>query len=230
MSTPAIILGQPETVLRIGPCILLRAGEWEQGYSDTLAHFLQVQRQIGESSWFKSDCTYTVSGGKVTDRGFPDLESFVYAAVYFRQLCSERDHLFIDACDCYTRFVDSPAKVAWVNAERERFLSSWRKPGLHIKTHTTEELFHAFLYGAYLLHSIPMAREKHKNAFKAIIAGYSREQVQFELHGSLRQLFNHVANVAVVISQDFAQWVATGQVPKPDVMWHKSLFEAQKRT
>ncbi|MFQ5734807.1 MAG: hypothetical protein ACE5KM_22975 [Planctomycetaceae bacterium] len=222
----AIVLGEPKTVLSLGPAELRATADWHQDDSDTLAHFIQVHWQIAESSWLKDDCNFTSCGDNTGGR-FPDLESFVFVAVYFRQLFSDRDHLFSDACECYVRAVDSPVKAAWVNKEKERCLSAWNEPGLFINNHSREEVFNAMMYGAHLLHSLPSTWKRHRDAFRDILANTPRHKMLFEIHGALRTMLNYVNDVAVVAYQDFAHWLDKGDAPAPDVMWHESVFVSE---
>ncbi len=219
-----MVIGDLESVLRLGPATLVNKDDWEQKHSDTLAHFVQVHRQIAESSWYHSGCRFTMSGGHVTGSNFSDLEAFVYAAVYFRQLLSEKDRLFFDACETYGRFVGNPVKAAWVDAEREGLVAAWSGACFFVPDHSAQTVFDAFLYGSFLLHHIPKARKKHVDAFKAVISGVPRERLLYGLNGSLLAVFNYVAHVAAVVSQDFSSWSNAGLVPAPDLTWHKSLF------
>ena len=231
MEATTMELGKPETVLRLGPSTLREDADWTQDDSDTLAHFIQVHKQIAQSSWRKANCRFTSVGGEVTDSTFPGLESFVYVAVYFRQLLAQRDQLFVRACDCYAKSVASPAKGAWVTAEKNRCLSSWGSPTFFIKEYSTQDLFDAFLYGTYLLHSVSSDWKKSKRAtqqrrtIRDILDRYEPSRTLFQLHGSLRILFNYVSHVAAVTYQDFAQWVNNGHAPRPDIMWHDAIFK-----
>lgn len=222
---PAIVAGDPHTVLQLGPAGLRPDGAWTQQDSDTLCHFFQVHGQIARSSWLEQECRISDSGGRPAGR-FPELESFVYAAVYFRQLFSGKDRLFSDACERYVRVVDSRSKAAWIHREKESALANWRSPGLFITSYSTEAVFDAMLYGTHLLHSLPRTWKEHREAFRDILANTPRERMLFELHASLREMLNHVSNVSIVMFQDFSRWLSCGIVPAPDVMWHESVFAA----
>ncbi|MGD9855845.1 MAG: hypothetical protein AB7U20_12945 [Planctomycetaceae bacterium] len=210
-------------MLQLGPVGLKSSAGWTQEDSDTLAHFIQVHAQISRSSWRKQKVTFN-SCGEETSGTFPDLESFVYVAVYFRQLFSDKDRLFEDACDRYIRAVDSPVKAAWIHKEREAGLNHWASPGWMVPTHTTEDLFNAMLYGAHLVHSLPTTWKKYRDAFRDIMNNTPREKLLFEVHGSLLTALNYVAGAAAVMYQDFAEWLHTGSAPLPDIMWHESVF------
>ncbi|TWU13356.1 hypothetical protein CA54_21910 [Symmachiella macrocystis] len=218
-----IVLHKPETVLRRGPAGIRSSTVWTQEDSDIVAHFIQVRAQISRSLWLQKECTFN-SCGNSRPGTFPDLESFVYVAVYFRQLFAHKDRLFTDACDRYIRAVDSPAKMAWMAKEREAGLNYWKSPGLIVPTHTTEDLFNAMLYGTHLIHSLPATSKRHLDTFRVILNNTPQKKLLFEVHGSLRTVLNYVSAAAVVMHQDFAEWLNTGAAPPPEIMWPESVF------
>src|SRR5208282_2733798 len=91
MNAPAIILGEPDSILRLPKAALRDPGKWTQLDSDVLAHLIQVQSQIQESRWSKSKIHFTTQGGQLLDHSFPEFEDFVFVAVYLRQLIAKRD-------------------------------------------------------------------------------------------------------------------------------------------
>jgi hypothetical protein len=112
-----IVRGDVGTVLGLPPSGFVNRSVWTQKKSDMLAHFMQVAGQISRSSWMSASCNFRVQGGKVLKSQFPSIESFVYGAVYFRQLYAG-DKLFFKACDIYTKHAGDPLKASWVTATR----------------------------------------------------------------------------------------------------------------
>src|SRR5690349_4432187 len=117
MNAPAIIAGDPNSILRLPKAALRSPGEWKQLDSDMLAHLLQVQKQIQESRWNKANVRFREQGSQLLDHSFPEFEDFVFAAIYLRQLIAKDDNLLEDAADRYCRFVDCQIRPAWVRRE-----------------------------------------------------------------------------------------------------------------
>ena len=204
-----------------------RVGDWQQRDSDQFAHFVQVNKQISDSRWNSSKVSFTKSGDKFTGGEFPDIESFVYVSVYFRQLFHRRrtDQLFNKVCDRYIHFSADVGKAAWVAEEKKRFNSALENPFFMLQGYSVEQLIEAFIYGASILHGIPADQCESKKHFHELVADHARERVLFSLHGSLKMLQNHVSAVAAVVYQDFGNWLNTHNLPLPDVIWHFSLFQ-----
>jgi hypothetical protein len=220
---PAIVLGDANSVLRLGPKGVRKDAACSQSDSDVIAHFVQVNAQISRSSWLESRCELPDPTSGVTGR-FPSLESFVYVAVYFRQLFATKDRLFDDACEAYLRTTGNALKAAWVYQEQKRANGTWKSKGWFVDQVTTEELFGAMIYGAHLVHSRRGTKSKPLATFRNLLATTTRERLLFEMHGSLRRMMNHVSKISAVIYQDYSHWVNDGLLPRPDVMWHESLF------
>lgn len=230
MRNSPIVLGDAVSVLERGPAPMQRVGDWQQRDSDQFAHFVQVNKQISESRWSSSEVSFSKSGDTFTGGTFPDIESFVYVAVYFRQLFGRprSDRLFNKVCDRYVHFVGNPGKCAWLAEERRRFNDKLNQPFFMLQGYSVEQLIEAFLYGASILHGIPHDQCENKKHFHEIISNHDRERVLFSLHGSLKMLQNHVSRVAAVIYQDFSNWINSHNLPLPDVIWHFSLFQPPK--
>jgi len=223
-----VILGNVRSVLQLGPSSLRNKGRWEQKHSDTLAHFLQVHGQIANSSWLKEKCNLKIIGDNIESE-VPSLEQLIYVSVYFRQLYSERDRLFKDACDTYMNFVENEAKQQWVMYEKKCFLGGLNGPPMFPPGGkvSSKEIIEVFLYGALIIHSNKSNREADKEKrrfFKKLLGEWGKEKLVFSLNGCLKQLYNHVATVAPVIYQDLAYWQRTEKIPAPDIQWHKRVF------
>jgi hypothetical protein len=199
-------------------------GSWTLDHSDTLAHFIQVHGQLVRSRWYAAEIRFTTQGGELLGGEFPDLEQFVFAAVYFRQLFARRDQLLNNAVECYGEFVDCPIRGSWVREEEERFDAAVNACACPLTGCTRRELFEACLYGAGLLHKFPGRTDKKGEQFLDLHDDKQRYVVLFALHGSLRTILNHVGHLAVVIRRDFAHWQTTYSLPPPDVRWHDRLF------
>lgn len=225
-----IVKGDANSVLRIGPVSMKNRGDWQQHDSDLFAQFLQVNRQISKSRWSSADCRFKSQGGRLIEGTFPDIEDFVYAAVYFRQLIHRGmyDQLFSRVCDRYTHFIDFFGKAAWVHAEKEQFANTLKSPTLELPDYTIEQIFEAFIYGARILHGMPHDQSTSQRHFHEINSNFDREIVLYSLHSSLKELQNHLSRVAAVIHQDFSHWIQNCNLPLPNVIWHSNLFDFRR--
>lgn len=229
MSVPAIVYGDPRGILRLPKAAIRNQGDWTQCDSDLLAHLIQVQKQIQQSRWNKTDIRFTTQGGRVVDHAFPDFESFVFAAVYFRQLFAKKDRLFRNAIDRYCQFVDCHLRPFWVRHELDAFNALLGGPAYMLEEYSVRELFDAFMYGAGVLHKFPQAGDSDRERFLTIHDKHPRHSVLFALHMSLKSLKNHVGNVALVIYRDYAHWLKEYSLPPPDTRWHERLFKIAGR-
>ncbi|MGC8624679.1 MAG: hypothetical protein ACP5VQ_05380 [Phycisphaerae bacterium] len=224
MNSPAIIAGDPNSVLRLPKTAMLNPRPWTQSDSDILAHLIQVHSQIQHSRWNKFNISMTHQGDKLIQCSFPDFEDFVFVSVYFRQLTATKDALLKDAVTRYCQFVDSDIKTVWVLGELHEFNSNLDGNAIIMPDYTTRELFDAFIYGAGILHKISAPNEQKKKRFHNIYDKHPRPNVLLALNMSLKFLMNHVGNISVVIYQDYSRWLHDYGLPRPDVRWHDRLF------
>lgn len=229
MGNPAIILGDPLSILQLLPAGMKDPTAWTVTDSDIVAHFIQVHGQIVNSRWYASKVGVTIQGGKLLDSAFPDLEQFIFAAAYFRQLFAKRDRLLKEAVGRYCKFVDCQIREAWVRDEETRFETAVDAPAWPLTGHTVRQLFEAYLYGAGLLHKFPKHGDDTRTRFLQLHDEETPYKVMLALHGSLRQLANHFGALALVIHRDFAHWQKTYSLPAPDVRWHDRLFNLERR-
>ncbi len=224
MNAPAIALGDPSGILAIPPASMNNPAHWTQAESDVLAHFLQVSQQIRCSRWYAAENSFKVQGDQLVYAKCPDLEQFVFVAVYFRQLFAKRDQLLKAAVECYCMFVDCPIRASWVRNEELCFFDALEGTALPLVGHTAREVFEAVLYGAGLLHRFPEDNDDKRKRFLELHDNEKPYQVLFALTASLSTLFNYVSRVAMVIYRDFAHWLHTYGLPPPNVRWHDRLF------
>jgi hypothetical protein len=225
MKPGTVILGDPNSILRLPKAALRDSADWTQLDSDILAHLIQVQRQIQLSPWNKADVRFKVQGSQLLDHSFPEFEDFVFAAVYLRQLIAKNDSLLEDAITRYCRFVDCQIRPAWVQHELTSFNRSLDGPAFMLPECTMRELFDAFMYGAALLHKIPDVGDQKRKRFLAIYDKQPRYTLLYALHMSLKTLMNYVGGVTAVIYHDYSHWLNDYALPLPDTRWHESIFE-----
>jgi hypothetical protein len=228
MRDPAIVAGDPNSILRLDTASMKNPSKWSQMDSDILAHFLQVHGQIAQSRWKKSKVSFKHKGDKLLDSHFPAFEDFVFVTVYFRQFTEQKDNLLNDASDRYRDFVDCPIRNAWIYEEQKRFSDLLDNNTFMLPGYKFRELFDAFLYGSLLIHNIPKVYAKHRKRFLQLCDKEPRERVLYALNGSLHHLLNHIRNIAIVIYRDFSEWLVQYSLPLPDVRWHDHLFVVPK--
>jgi len=224
MNAPAIVLGDPRGILALAPAGLKNRANWTQADSDVLAHFIQVNQQIRGSRWHATKNTFKIQGDQLLEAECPDLEQFVFAAAYFRQLFAKRDQLIKAAVDCYCKFVDCPIRPSWVRHEEQCFFGALDGTAWPLTGYTVREVFEAFLYGAGLLHRLPGENDDKRKRFLQLHDTEKPHRVLFALNGSLSTLGSSVSKLAVVIYRDYAHWQHTYGLPLPDVRWHDRLF------
>ncbi len=225
MSVPAIIFGDPNSVLRLPKAALRDPAAWTQLDSDILAHLIQVQKQIQQSRWNKSDIRFKAQGSQLLNHSFPEFEDFVFAAVYLRQLIAKKDSLLKDAITRYCRFADCQIRPAWVQHELTAFMGALDGPAFMLPDYTIRELFDAFMYGAGLLHKIPAVDDTKRKHFLDIFDKQPRHTLLYALHMSLKTLMNHVGGAAAVIYRDYSHWLHDYKLPLPETRWHDTMFE-----
>jgi hypothetical protein len=228
MSAPAITLGDPRGILQLPPAGMKDPSSWTLTDSDTVAHLIQVHAQIRSSRWYASDIKFTTQGGQLLEGSFPDLEQFVFAAVYFRQLFAEKDQLLREAVERYCKFVDCQIRPFWVKTELAGFEGAIDGSAWPLAGYTMRELFEAYLYGAGLFHGFPGPNSEKRRRFLHLYDKEPPYKVLYALHGSLRTLLNYVGNIAVVIRRDFSHWQSEYSLSLPDVRWHDRLFNLER--
>lgn len=204
---------------------LRNPSDWTQRDSDILAHLIQVQGQIHHSRWNRSEIRFKTQGDKLLDHAFPEFEDFVFVAVYFRQLIAENDRLLKDAVTRYCRFVDCEIRSCWVRHELKRFNEVLAKDAFMMPGYTVRELFDAFMYGASLMHKMPIETDAGRIRFLEIYDNQPRHRLLYALNMSLKILMNYVGNVTAVVYRDFSHWLHDYRLPLPDTRWHDRLFD-----
>jgi len=223
------VIGDPNSILKLGPAAMKSPAEWRQMDSDILAHFLQVHGQLSNSKWYHSKTSYTMQGENILGSSFPTFESFVFAAVYLRQLISSanKDNLFDDAVNRYVNVADCQIRNIWMVEEKKRFAWILDNKPLYptVGNIKVRELFNLFLYGSGLMHKIPDPNTTLRKKYLKICDTQPRQKVLFALNSSLKLLIGHVNNVAIVMHHDYSHWLNKYSLPCPEIRWHDRLFE-----
>jgi hypothetical protein len=158
----------------------------------------------------------------------PNTEQFVYAAVYFRQLMLKKDSLLTDAAERYCGHTACPVRQFWINHEVQQFRSGLAAAPvlLQVEGLTLSKLFDAFLYGAGLIHIFRDVGNEDRKLFLSLYDDRpNRAKLLYALNTGLRLLLIPVGNVALIIEQDFGDWLNRHSLARPDVRWHDRLFD-----
>jgi hypothetical protein len=219
MGGRALILGNSESVLRIGPVPAKELGAWEQRHSDLVHQFLRVVERIHASDWSKSRVSISYrqdakGGGDIIHRLFPSHSDVEAVLAWFRQLYSS-DELFTRAVNVYLRHVDDHGKHCWVSRVREHFKDLRKsKPALTpIDGYTRAQLIDLIAYGTRVLH--------HQSDYDAetlladLIAKYGDAELGMAVNASMWDLLGQASLAYHPMKQDFSHWVATGAVLPP---------------
>ena len=151
---------------------------------------------------------------------FPELEPFVYAAVYFRQLIAHKDRLMERAMQIYCRHVDGAVQLAWMHHQGKDFRRALEDRAAPLSNCSVQELFEAFVYGAGLMHRFNTDCEK-KRRFLKIYDEQPRHVVLTALNFSLHRLLGVASSANWVIYRHFSDWQRKYGLPLPDVRWHE---------
>ena len=227
MTFGPIMRGDPSGLLQRGPAKLEDETRWDKRDSDILAHFLQVHKQLTRSRWYAAKKSFKTQGGELIEASMPDLEQFVFAAIYFRQFTTRKDNLLGDATKRYCSHVACPIRKSWVKSEADAFATALDSPPFPLAEKddpTLRDLFDAFIYGASLVHTVPHENSPTGKLFLKLYDNEPIAKLLYELNVGMEVALNHIGHIAAIVHQDFVHWQHTYSLPLPDVRWHERLF------
>jgi hypothetical protein len=229
MSVSPVVIGDVNSVMQLPVAGINNVADWTQDDSDVIGHFCQVAAQISSSKWRQSPASITKNGDEVVAADLPSFEDFVFVSVYFRQLTLAGDDLLNDAVDRYIRHSACATKTSWIAHERQRFNNALnnRAQPFAPDNATVKELFDAFLYGAFLAHSIRKAKPENRARLARIYENTPKDKYLLALHVSLHQLSGHACNIVCAMYKDYAHWLNNLGVAKPNILWHTGLFKLE---
>jgi hypothetical protein len=216
-----IIMADPDSVLRLGPVKPRNCEHWSTENADTIAHFLEVVRQICRSRWYclpqlLSHAAEASGAHRLKRAQFPDDESTMSILALIRQFSSNsaKDNLFLRSCNVYLRHCCSPGKQLWFKDCRKTFKSLLDSPppGSSLKE-SVQDLIKIFLYGAGLMHSRSDDGDETKLA--DLIVKYGRADVVMAFHTAMKSVAQVPATVYPVLKQDFDFWLGECGLVEP---------------
>lgn len=227
-SANPIILGNPESVLRLGPVGIREKDRWSVSCANDIAHFLHLVEQIAGSNWLHSPLSLESIPGnndikKIINFERPNAEATAAVVLPIRQLYSE-DEAFNHACNWYLRHVADGRKHDWVNERKDGFnrcresepfpFNAWNR--------TTREVVDLFIYGTGLVHR--KADKDREAELREAASEYGREQVVIVFNVCCRNLCRYAFDVYHVIRQDFQHWITADGCVGPDKVFVQDLL------
>lgn len=224
-----IILGNVNSVLRLGPSAMHRQAEWKLETANAIAHFLQLVEIIGTGPLARTEVSISTPGGFgasewINDFSCPDLSSVYSFLLPIRQLYSE-DHAFGHAINAYLRHVADERKKAWIGEVRKSFnkyLESTPHPFM-IDNLTVRQMLEVVMYGAGLIH-YAKSDPQLKQRFREVISHNHRETIIFAFLMCCHHLYCFAAQAYYVLLQDFRHWTDHERHQKPDIIFLQGLF------
>lgn len=209
--------------------------DMSQVESDCIAHFIQVVGVIQSSSWDQHPLTSQSNmnqDGKIR-ADMPSLDQTVFALLYLRQLIGSNgnDDLLNTVCKLYSQHSSIEPKSLYVEELRQSWNDYLQASPMNIELAkiipSNQWLLETFQYGALFIHSPNKVRSsKARESFKKICLDKNlRVEALFSLNAVMKNLFSDAANIAVLIQNDYAQWINDKKVPVPEVMWQQNLFQ-----
>jgi hypothetical protein len=206
-----IILGDPGSILRLGPVAPVNGRDWTIEKSNTIAQFLDIVERIRASDWYRAPCSISwlscqTEGTRLLEAKFPNDQDTMSVLAYFRQLHAG-DRLLVKACDAYMAHVGDARKYWWVNEERQAFESLVDSPPVPYNTggKSRRQIIRMFMYGAGLLHS--SSNHGEDMALASFISQHGKDKAVMIFNGCLTDFFRVAATIYPVIHQDYHHWV-----------------------
>lgn len=237
-----IIVGDPGSILRLGPVSAANRDDWSIVKANTIAQFLEVVERIHASKWYHLPHSITrlchktkglqlvgtgfpdKPGSKLLEAGFPDDEDTMSVLAYFRQLHA-KDKLVKKACEAYIAHSGDKRKRGWVNERQQSFESLIDSaPGLYnTNGKSRREIIRMVMYGLGMLHS---SSEKGDDAvaLKVFISQHGQHEAVMIFNSCLMDFLRVAATIHPVIHQDYHHWVNTDGLAAADRVSIPGLF------
>jgi hypothetical protein len=206
-----ILVGDPESVLKLGPSSAVNASEWSIDKANTIAQFLDVVERIRASDWYRSPRFVTTltrknDGSQLLEARFPDDKDTMSVLAYFRQLHAG-DNLVAKACDAYIAHTGDGRKQWWVKERKQSFELLIESPPVPYNTNgqTRRQIIRMFMYGARLLHS--SSHHGDDATLAAFISHHGSHQAVMVFNSCLMDFFRVAGTIYPVLHQDYTHWV-----------------------
>jgi len=211
--TGTIVMGDPGSMLRIGPTHMANPETWTVEKANDIQHFLEVVDFLCKSEWINTPTGEGDKDGK-GKWGFhtPNLYVLNSVLVLIRQLYADKDNVFGRAVRIYLEHGSDEGKRFWVTERRQRFNETLEAEpillgaGLNM---TAKRVLRLFLYGFGLIHWGERDRDL-ADAFRKMVEEHGRAKVLMAFQSTLQHLVAYANHVFFPIAQDFSHWMNTG--------------------
>lgn len=237
-----IIVGDPGSILRLGPVSAANRGDWSIDKANTIAQFLDVVERIHASKWYRLPHSITrlghktkglqligtgfpdKPGSRLLEAEFPDAEDTMSVLAYFRQLHA-KDKLVKKACEAYIAHAGDERKQWWVSERQRSFESLICSVPWPYNTNgqSRRQIIRMFMYGAGLLHS-SSKRGKDTAALDVFISQHGKNEAVMIFNSCLMDFLRVAATIHPVIHQDYHHWVNTDGLAAADRVSIPGLF------
>jgi hypothetical protein len=232
-----VILGDPDSVLRLSHSPPVNVAEWSEQSANTLAQFLDVVRRICSSEWYRHPQAFTFEiqrGGdsskfpetahsKLLEAVFPNDSETLAVLAYFRQLHA-KDKLLIRACDIFVRTCGDERKRFWVSERMESFTELIDSPPIPFNaTETRRKIIQMFMYGAGLLHANSSHGDDKKLA--ELIKAQGKHRAVAVFNNCLWDILSIAITLYHVLKRDFDYWTGSCGLTGPTRIDIPTLFD-----
>jgi hypothetical protein len=232
-----VILGDPESVLRLAPSTPINVSQWSEESANTIAQFLDVVERICGSKWYRRPPVFTfefqsdgdstefpaASDSQLLEAVFPDHTETIAVLAYFRQLHAA-DRLFTRTCETFLRTCGDHRKSLWMTERLESFRCMVdSSPIPFTEMGTRREIIRMFMYGAGLLHANSNDGADVKLA--EMIGKHGQHRVVMVFNNCLWDILNDAIAIYHIVKNDFIYWVDSCGLAKPTRIDIPSLFK-----
>lgn len=229
-----ILVGNPVSVLRIGPTGVQKKDEWSVQAANDIALFLQTVSQIAASEWLKSPLSLRFEAISTNLKEFPDINRIISfdspgteatrGVLMLIRLLISKDDVFNCAVNWYLKHAADQRKRNWVK-ERQKSFSKCRKSRscpMSVGNYTRQQIIDTFMYGSGLIHR--KSEKGCEGELKQIVELYGRERFVIVLNQACRDVCQPAFDSYHIINQDFNRWITADGCAGPDRINIKGLL------
>jgi hypothetical protein len=224
-----IIVGDPESVMRLGAISAVNRSDWSVERANTIAQFLDVVERIHSSQWYRSPQFMTslvrcAEEPRLLAASFPDDRNTMSVLAYFRQLHAG-DQLVVKARDVYVKHAGDGRKQWWVDERKRRFESivDSEPAPFHADGRSRRQIVRMFMYGAGLLHS--SSSHGDDAALAEFVSRHGTQRAVMTFNSCLMDFYRVAAQIYHVVRQDFLYWIDEDGLVAPSRVSIPKLFE-----
>ena len=205
----AVVKDIPQSILRFEPAKPIRKELWGKPKADIFALFFRQFSFIWKSRWINSPCQISTVTTEEYIARLPLEEDCMSIIVPFRQIYSETDNLYNNACNIFKCHCPKEhPSYDWVVGYQKEFNHSLEGNtffsildcGINVRRY-----LNAFAYGASLVHV--NGKEKYKEDFDYLREKYQHEMIVMEYHSILHGLMSKMSMINDVMRKNVEYWI-----------------------